>query len=330
MKKDFVSVAVCTYNGELYIEEQLNSILHQTVPVDEIVIGDDGSEDGTIIKAEKILSAGNISYKIIKNEKNLGYRKNFENVILNTRGNIIFLCDQDDVWLENKVDVMLRHFESNSKCLLVFSDGYLVDETLAELPLSLWEAVYYNKKKIEAASWWELFLGGYYVTGAAMAVRRELFDKAYPFSDIWQHDGWLAVYASVFGEIEEEPFKLIKYRQHGKNQIGADSNRTLRAQIKKKKEIIKKGAAVQKEGHDFMYKRYIELMHRCGENLDKEKKKQLKEVVVFGRKMKALSNRKRIKSIRIIMNCWKHGDYKRYCKKSLGTMLGDLIFLFVP
>lgn len=329
MKDFFISVAICTYNGELFIEEQLESILKQTIPVDEIVIGDDGSVDDTVARVDKLLCSSNISYRIIPNEKNLGYRKNFENVISHTKGNIIFLCDQDDVWIENKVEIMLQHFVKNSKCLLVFSDGYLVDQHLNELKLSLWDSVYYNKKKGAFSSWWDLFLNGYYVTGAAMAIRRELFEKAYPFSDIWQHDGWLAIFASVFGEIEEERTKLIKYRQHSKNQIGAQTSHSLKEQIKIQKEILRKGAEAQKKGHDLTYRRYVEVLERCGSSLDKEKKLQLNRAILYRKKMKILSKKKKIRSIRIILNCWLNGDYKRYCKKELGTMLGDLIFLFI-
>ena len=189
--------------------------------------------------------------------------------------------------------------------------------------------MYYNKKKRSFASWWDLFLNGYYVTGAATAIRRELFEKAYPFSDIWQHDGWLAIFASLFGEIEEESAKLIKYRQHAKNQIGAESSHSLKAQISGKLEIIKKGAEAQSQGHDLTYKRYKELIMRSGENLDREKRKKLKNAIIFRRRIKKLSGKKKMKSMRIILNSWIRGDYKRFCKKSFGTMMGDCIFLFL-
>lgn len=324
-----VSVAVCTYNGEAYIEEQINSILNQSVKVDEIIIGDDGSVDNTLFIIEKLLKDSKIRYKVIRNKMNLGYRKNFENAILNTTGQIVFLCDQDDIWMENKVEVMLAHFTDNPQCLLCFSNAYLVNEELEKLPLSLWDGVHYNKNRNKFLSWWELFLSGYYVTGATMAIRKELFDKAYPFSNIWQHDGWLAMYAAIYNGIEEEPMKLIKYRQHGNNQIGADACYTIKGKINKKKEILEKGKSAQKERYSLCSKRYSELMDRCAKEMGSKQKKQLKKAWAFNEKMIDKFTQKRINAIKIIFDSWRRGDYNRYCKKGFGTMLADLIFLFV-
>ena len=106
-KRMRISVAICTYNGEKYIREQLESILNQEYSVDEIVVGDDGSSDRTIEVAEKILKTSDVSYRILRSTTNIGYRKNFERTIAATKGEIIFLSDQDDVWKRNKVKVVM-------------------------------------------------------------------------------------------------------------------------------------------------------------------------------------------------------------------------------
>lgn len=328
-KKMTISVAICTYNGEKFIEDQIKSILNQSVKVDEIIIGDDGSKDNTLIKIEKLLIHSGISYKIISNRTNLGYRKNFENVILNTNGQIVFLCDQDDVWMDNKVEVMLAHFIDNPRCMLCFSDAYLVNEELKNLPLSLWDVVYYSKNRKKFTSWWELFLSGYYVTGATTAIRKELFDKAYPFSDVWQHDGWLAMYAAAQNGIEEEPMKLIKYRQHGNNQIGTDVHYTIRQKISKKKDIIKKGRFAQIERYALCSKRYREFLIRCSDKIGLKKRNQLEDAMIFNEKMLKKFSQHKIDAIKVIFDSWIKGEYNRYCKKGFGTMLGDLLFLFV-
>lgn len=330
MEKELsVSVAMCTYNGERFIEEQIKSILNQSVKVDEIIIGDDGSEDHTLSKIEELLNGSGIRYQVIRNEKNLGYRKNFENVILNTTGQIVFLCDQDDVWMDNKVEVMLAHFTDNPQCLLCFSDADVVNEKLEKSPLSLWDGVYYNKNRKRFSSWWELFLSGYYVTGAAMAIRKELFDQAYPFSDIWQHDGWLAMHAAASNAIEAESMKLIKYRQHSNNQIGADAHHTLREKINKKKEIIKKGRRAQEERYDLCAGRYCELMERSAGKIDAKKSLQLKSAWMFHEKMAKKFSQNKIRAMKVIFDSWRRGEYHRYCKKGFGTMLADVLFLFV-
>lgn len=123
-----VSVAMCTYNGEKYIEEQLNSILHQT-KIDEIIICDDGSKDKTLEICNEILKSSNVEYTL-KLNKNLGFAKNFYQAITLCSGDIIFFCDQDDIWKENKIDLMCQVFNNDPDTLLVFSNAYITNENL--------------------------------------------------------------------------------------------------------------------------------------------------------------------------------------------------------
>jgi len=95
--KNTISVALCTYNGELYLREQLESILKQTFPPDEIIICDDGSTDTTIKILEEFRRKSFIPVKVYYNKENLGVSKNFEKAISLCSGDIIFLSDQDDV-----------------------------------------------------------------------------------------------------------------------------------------------------------------------------------------------------------------------------------------
>ncbi|MCD8291094.1 MAG: glycosyltransferase, partial [Prevotella sp.] len=95
-----VSVCIATYNGEKYIEEQIRSILSQLSDNDEVIISDDGSHDQTL---SLIQSIGDKRIKIFQNEGRHGFKYNFENTLKKVQGDYIFLCDQDDVWLPNKV-----------------------------------------------------------------------------------------------------------------------------------------------------------------------------------------------------------------------------------
>ena len=123
-----ISVALATYNGEKYISEQLNSILPQLGPEDEIIISDDGSSDRTLEIVAGFCSA---QIKVLKNPGK-GVISNVENAIKHTSGDIIFLCDQDDVWLPDKVSVTKKYLlESDVK--LVVSDAIVVDENLKVL-----------------------------------------------------------------------------------------------------------------------------------------------------------------------------------------------------
>jgi glycosyltransferase involved in cell wall biosynthesis len=134
-----ISVAMCTYNGSRYLAEQLNSIIHQTMPPDEIVICDDCSKDDSVAIAKKILSNWKGKTQIVVNQKNLGFRKNFQKAINLCHGDIIFLSDQDDVWDLEKIQLMMYVFNTDPDVSLVFHDSQLVDSQLNMLYPSFWK-----------------------------------------------------------------------------------------------------------------------------------------------------------------------------------------------
>ena len=109
-----ISVAMTTYNGEKYVKEQLESILEQTKPVDEIVIMDDKSTDETVEIIKKIQEKSEVKIILEVNKENVGYIENFRRAIKKTKGDIIFLCDQDDVWYKGKVEVMSGLMENGN------------------------------------------------------------------------------------------------------------------------------------------------------------------------------------------------------------------------
>lgn len=128
-QKTRVSVVMCTYNGEKYIREQIDSIIAQTYPIYELIIQDDGSTDATISIIEEYMYINNTSTKIYlyKNEKRLGYNKNFMTAILKATGDYIACCDQDDIWVENKISRLLFAIGDSS---LIFHNSVLVTEKL--------------------------------------------------------------------------------------------------------------------------------------------------------------------------------------------------------
>ncbi|MGN8886887.1 glycosyltransferase family 2 protein [Blautia sp. HCP28S3_G10] len=329
MKEHYISVAMCTYNGEKYVAEQIKSILSQSHPIDEIVIGDDGSTDKTVEIVEQILKTSKVKYKIIQNKTNLGYRKNFENAIANTTGDIIFLSDQDDVWIKEKVKILLRDLDEKEEYLLVFSDAYLVDGQLNKMEGSLWESVYYLKNKCKFNNCLELFLNGYYVTGATVAFKRTLFEKAYPFSEIWQHDGWLGILAALYGDVFAEEQKLILYRQHGNNQIGAEIPQTIKEKINCKFNTLKSIAGEQAKQRIRTYRRFEELYERQKNSADIIALEKIKACVKAQKSFSMISAKRKINSLKIIVVHWVNGDYRRYRKKPIGFCLGDILSCFL-
>jgi glycosyltransferase involved in cell wall biosynthesis len=227
MDKPTVSIAMCTYNGERYLVEQLNSLLTQTCLPNELVICDDGSTDGTLKILENFQK--NVLFKVFihRNEKSLGTTKNFEKAIKNCSGSYIFLCDQDDVWLPEKVKVLATYLNQNPAVEMVFSNAKLVDEKLNDLNHTQWDVVRFGEfqqEKWKKGRAINIMLGGNRVTGCTTAFRSNLSDISMPFpTDIPEtiHDTWLAWVATVRHSIMPLDVDLILYRQHATQQVGS-------------------------------------------------------------------------------------------------------------
>lgn len=216
-----ISVALCTYNGEKFIAEQLKSILEQKISVDEIVICDDNSKDNTVSVCEEILSKTGICYRIVVNNPALGVANNFLKCLKLTTGDYVFTCDQDDVWYNNKVEIFLSEIEKSEK-LLYFSNGMLVDADNRPLNRTLWDFFKVDYDKIrDCDSPFERILERPIVTGAAMCLSRKLIDKVDIIPEGLIHDEWFSLIASLEHSITPINKKTFNYRQHGNNVIGA-------------------------------------------------------------------------------------------------------------
>lgn len=215
-----ISVALCTYNGENYIEEQLRSILEQSVSVDEIVVCDDGSTDNTIDIADKVLTSGGISYRILKNEKSLGVSNNFLKALKMSTGDYVFTCDQDDIWDVNKVKVFMAEVKKSRKDLY-FSNGILIDSKGNSLGSSLWDAYLIDIKTITEKPLMEALLKRPIVTGAAMLVSREIINRIDFIPEGVLHDEWFSMIAAASNSIHPLAQTTFFYRQHGNNVVGA-------------------------------------------------------------------------------------------------------------
>lgn len=223
---DKISIALCTYNGERYIAEQLESLINQTRQPDEIIICDDQSKDNTVIVAKRVLNSWQGKWKIIVNDKNLGYKKNFQKAISLCSGEFIFLSDQDDVWDKRKLEIILDAFHNHPDAIMVFHDAELVNENLQSIYPSLWATMGFDYRQFRNNVYGR-FMKGNVVQGAACAFKRKLFDIAQPFPADAIHYEWLALNAIPNGGIYPVNEKLLKYRQTGHNEIGAVSENVL-------------------------------------------------------------------------------------------------------
>ena len=219
-----ISVALCTYNGEKFLAEQLKSIARQSRAPNELVVCDDGSSDLTLEILENFAEASRFPVRIFCNEKNLGSTKNFEKAISLCNGGIIALSDQDDVWLPEKLELIETEFLNNPHVHAVFTDARVVDASLQPLGFSLWKSINFDpplQKAFSQGQGLSILTKGNVVTGATMAFRSVYRDLILPIPKIWVHDAWIAILLAAVAEISFIPGKLTLYRQHADNQIGA-------------------------------------------------------------------------------------------------------------
>jgi len=221
-EKNRISVVLCTYNGEKFLPAQLESIRVQTRQPDEMIVNDDVSTDRTIEIIENFSKKAPFPVKLEINSQNLGSTKNFERAIWRATGNIIFLCDQDDVWLNHKIERIEKIFDSDDSIGLVFSDAVLIDEYSRPIGKNLWDYSFPWRER-KKKNMFEVLLRQNVVTGATAAFRskfREVFSPIPTDIPNMIHDGWIALVISAFAKVQALDEKLIMYRQHPQQQLG--------------------------------------------------------------------------------------------------------------
>lgn len=227
-----ISVALCTYNGAIYLNEQLQSLMRQSRLPDELIICDDASTDDTLTIARGFADQAPFVTRIFANADRVGTSKNFERALIASSGDIIALCDQDDVWLHNKLAKLSFIFAAHPQAGYVFSDALVVDKHLKPLnpPQQLWSSVGFTDEDIEMfctcdATWQvQRLLRRTLVTGTTMAFRSHLRKFILPIPSEWVHDAWISLVLSIFGWYGV-PINaaLVQYRQHESQQLGVRS-----------------------------------------------------------------------------------------------------------
>lgn len=220
--KEQIDVLMATYNGEKYLEEQINSILNQTYQNIRLIISDDCSKDGTkeILKKYQKDERIEIHYQ----EKNLGYIKNFEFLIKQETNPLFMLADQDDIWLPEKIEKSYETLKNNNADL-VFGDLEVVDENLKTIHKSFGEFMRLNRKIKKCINSYKVNYLYNCVTGCTTLCKKEMISKIMPVpnkSEYVPHDHWLGIIVGVNGKLAYMPQSYIKYRQHGNNAIGTE------------------------------------------------------------------------------------------------------------
>ena len=223
-----LSVAMCTYNGARYLQEQLESIAAQTRLPDELVVCDDCSSDGTRAILEEFKARVTFPVRLYFNEQNLRVWKNFEKAISLCEGEVIALCDQDDVWLPEKLGRMEEAFAATPDAGVVFSDLEVVDENLRPLGYRAWQSSWVEfgepeQRLFRQGKALQVLITHNVVTGAAMAFRAKYKDLVLPlpeFVDWLIHDYWIVMLIAAVARVTYIKTPLVKYRIHAEQSIG--------------------------------------------------------------------------------------------------------------
>ena len=219
-----ISVAMASYNGEKYIEEQIESIMNQKLPVDEIVIVDDCSTDNTVKIIEKIRNNSNVEINLFVNEKNVGYIENFRRAVEKTKGDVIFLSDQDDIWYEDKTKRMIHIMEN--KDVEVLCTQYDIIDSKGKYISS--DDLRFNgnmeciKDPIANISFLRLLFGNA-APGCTYCFTKhikQLYLRKVKNPII--HDYAICLIGAALGKLYMYNGKTIKYRLHENNNIGID------------------------------------------------------------------------------------------------------------
>lgn len=207
-----ISVCMATYNGSLYLRQQVKSILCQLSPEDELVVSDDGSRDDTL----QILSSYNDNrIKVFSNQGKHGVVPNFENALRHARGDVIFLADQDDVWMPGKVEKVMFVLQDYD---FVVHNAEMVDGSLRSQGID-----FFSLRHTRYGYWRNLWKMRY--LGCTMAFKRETLRYILPFpKNILWHDMWAAavLHLKFQGTLIDKP--LMWYRRHGDNASPSGEN----------------------------------------------------------------------------------------------------------
>ncbi len=219
-----VSIAMCTFNGAAFLQLQLDSILRQTSPPEELVVCDDRSTDATMVVLERFRERAPFPVQLYSNVTTLKPAQNFAKCISLCSGEVILLCDQDDIWFPDRIAQTRALFERDARAAFAYTDAPLIDSEGRTLNRTLYASLPIRPRDTE-----QLRKGGdllpvlrrYSVLcGATMAFRASLKPAILPLPALWMHDEWIGLVGSALGTAARLGVPVTQYRQHAQQQLG--------------------------------------------------------------------------------------------------------------
>jgi glycosyltransferase involved in cell wall biosynthesis len=207
------------YNGREFIAEQLDSIRVQLHPGDELIVVDDASTDGSL----QLLRISDFpKVRVLTNPRNLGVIQSFQRGLMQAQHDVVFLCDQDDLWVAGKRDAFMTEFARDPAVCVVVSDAQVIDRDGQQIAPSFMAI----RGGFSGTIWGTLWRNRY--LGCAMAVRRSSLKVALPFPPgVPMHDMWIGVVGRAIGRVVYLQTPYMRYRRHGNNVTAIRSRESL-------------------------------------------------------------------------------------------------------
>lgn len=224
-----VSVVLATFNGQQFLAEQLATLKNQTRAPDDLIIVDDASTDDTVAMLRAFERSAPFPVTVIAQDEHLGTCPTFEEGLRRASGDILIICDQDDRWRPEKIDVLSDRMRRHPEALLAFSDAVLIDESGRRLSRSRWRVAGFGVSQWAAMEQDPLgqMLARQVVSGCTAAIRKELLPALLPFPaglhpamGMMMYDRWISLIAAAAGTPVTIPERLVEYRIHAGQQIG--------------------------------------------------------------------------------------------------------------
>jgi len=309
-----VSVALCTHNGAEFVREQVESVLSQTAPPQEIVLSDDDSHDDTVAIVRELVDeyraqGGVISFTVLENRPALGVAGNFAQAIAGCTGDLIALSDQDDVWHAERLEVVARYFAEHPDVILVHGDARLIDGHGDPIGRTLFGSLRISgreRRQIDRGSAIHTLIRRNVITGATTVFRRDLVSEALPIPPGWIHDEWFGIIAAMVGRVAIVPGCLVDYRQHDSNQIGVEVVTPTVALRKLREPRAERNRKLLIRAQSL-----ADRLHGAGSRIDQRYARIVAEKVEHERFRLALPVR-RVRRIVPVLVSLARGEYRRY------------------
>lgn len=317
-----VSVVLCTFDGARYVERQVESILTQSRPIDELVVSDDGSSDDTVerVRAVHARLAPELPLVLLQNERPLGVVGNFEQAMRAAHGGLIALADQDDVWHPHRIRSAVDAFAADPGLMVVHSDAALVDAAEAPLGGSLLDALEVaddDRAALRSGDAFGVLLRRNLATGTTMTLDARLLPVAIPFPPDWVHDEWLAAVGAAIGRLRLIETPLVDYRQHGGNQIGA-SRPGLRQKLRRVFE-----SRAERNGR--LLRRAEQLAERLVTTTAPADAVERAEAKLGFERMRSALPGARLRRIGPVLAAKRSGEYRRFSSRGDADVVRDLL-----